>query len=192
MSDLVAIAYPDINQAEQVLEKLGQMRTAQLIDLDDAVYVTKDAQGNVKLHQAINMVKAGAGYGALWGGLWGLLLGALVLQPIAGAAIGAGVGAGSGAIAGNLSDYGIDDNFIRQLAQNLTPNSSAIFVLVRRVTADKVVPEVSKFGGKVLQSSLSHDAEARLQQALEQNAPSHTTPAQEMPGQTSIGANPTM
>src|SRR5579871_4340833 len=66
MSDLVAIAYPDINKAEQVLEKLGQMRTAQLIDMDDAVYVTKDANGKVKLHQAVNMVRAGAGYGALW------------------------------------------------------------------------------------------------------------------------------
>jgi uncharacterized membrane protein len=187
MSDLVAIAYPDINKAEQVLEKLGQMRTAQLIDLDDAVYITKDAGGKVKLHQAVNMVKAGAGYGALWGGLWGLLLGALVLQPIAGAAIGAGVGAGSGAFAGTLHDYGIDDNFVKQLGQTLTPNSSAIFVLVRSVTTDKVIPEVSKFGGKVLQSSLSHEAEARLQAALQQHPPSE--PAQP---QTGMGTQPSM
>ncbi len=187
MSDLVAIAYPDMNRAEQVLETLGQMRTAQLIDLDDAVYVTKDANGKVKLHQAVNLVKTGAGYGAVWGGLWGLLLGALVLQPIAGAAIGAGVGAGSGAIVGGLSDYGIDDNFIRQLGQTLTPNSSAIFVLVRSVTPDKVIPEVSKFGGKVIQSSLSHEAEARLQAALTQHPPSE--PAQT---QTDMGAQPTM
>jgi uncharacterized membrane protein len=192
MSDLVAIAYPDMNRAEQVLEELGKMRKAQLIDMDDAVYVTKDAQGKVKLHQAVNIVGAGAGYGALWGGLWGLLLGALVLQPIAGAAIGAGVGAGSGAIAGKLSDYGIDDNFVKQLAQTLTPNSSAIFVLVRRVTPDKVIPEVSKFGGKVLQSSLSHEAETRLQQALEQTAPSHTQPMQDTQGQATPGMNPTM
>lgn len=185
MSDLVAIAYPDINQAEQVLEKLGQMRKAQLIDLDDAVYVTKDAQGNIKLHQAVNLVKAGAGYGALWGGLWGLLIGALVLQPIAGAAIGAGVGAGSGVIAGKLNDFGIDDNFIKQLGTTLTPNSSAIFVLVRSVTPDKVIPEVSKFGGKVLQSSLSHESEARLQAALMQHPPSE-------PAQTNMGAHPTM
>ncbi len=192
MSDLVAIAYPDMNRAEQVLEELGKMRKAQLIDLDDAVYVTKDAQGNVKLHQAVNMVGAGAGYGALWGGLWGLLLGALVLQPIAGAAIGAGVGAGSGAIVGKLSDYGIDDNFVRQLAHTLTPNSPAIFVLVRRVTTDKAIPEVSKFGGKVLQSSLSNEAEERLQQALSQTAPSHTQPMQDIQGQATPGMNPPM
>ena len=192
MSDLVVIAYPDMNRAEQVLETLGQLRTAQLIDLEDAVYVTKDAQGNIKLHQAVNMVSAGAKYGALWGGLWGLLLGALVLQPIAGAAIGAGVGAGSGALAGSLRDYGIDDNFVQQLAQTLTPNSSAIFVLVRRVTADKVIPEVSKFGGKVLQSSLSNDAEGRLQAALSQSAPSHYPPVESTQGQASPGMNPTI
>src|SRR5579871_1478576 len=153
MSDLVAIAYPDINKAEQVLEKLGQMRTAQLIDMDDAVYVTKDANGKVKLHQAVNMVRAGAGYGALWGGLWGLLLGALVLQPIAGAAIGAGIGAGTGYVAGKLTDYGIDDNFVKQLGANLTPGSSALIMLVSRATPDKVVPEVAKYGGKIIQTS---------------------------------------
>ncbi|HEY7347350.1 MAG TPA: DUF1269 domain-containing protein [Ktedonobacterales bacterium] len=184
MSNLVVIAYPDVNRAEQVLETLGQMRTAQLIDLDDAVYVTKDASGKVKLHQAVNLTGAGAGYGALWGGLWGLLLGALILQPIAGAAIGAGVGAGTGAVAGSLSDYGIDDNFMKQLGATLTANSSAIFVLVRRVTADKVIPEVSKYGGKVLQSSLSEDAEARLQAALSQSAPSQHAPSQDAPGAT--------
>ena len=192
MSDLVVIAYPDINRAEQVLEALGQMRTAQLIDLDDAVYVTKDAQGKVKMHQPLNTIKAGAGYGALWGGLWGLLLGTLVLQPIAGAAIGAGVGAGSGAIAGSLADYGIDDNFVKQLGATLTPNSSAIFVMVRSVTADKVIPEVSKFGGKVLQSSLSNDAEQRLQEALSQSAPSHNPPHQAQQTQGNVGANPVM
>lgn len=192
MSDLVAIAYPDVNRAEQVLEELGRMRKAQLIDLDDAVYVTKDAQGKIKLHQAVNMVGTGAGYGALWGGLWGLLLGALVLQPIAGAAIGAGIGAGSGALAGKISDYGIDDNFIKQLAQTLTPNSSAIFVLVRSVTPDKVIPEVSKFGGTVLQSSLSHEAEARLQQALSQTAPSHMEPLPGTQEQASPGLTPTI
>jgi uncharacterized membrane protein len=96
----------------------------------------------------------------------GLAPGALVLQPIAGAAI----GAGTGAVAGHLSDYGIDDNFMKQLGATLTPNCSAIFVLVRRATGDKVLPEVSKYGGTVLQTSLSHDAEARLQAALAQGA----------------------
>lgn len=176
MSDLVVIAYPDINRAEQVLETLGQMRTAQLIDLEDACYVTKDANGAIKLHQAVNLTAMGAKSGALWGGLWGFLFGMLVLQPLAGAAIGAGIGAGSGAIAGGLSDFGIDDNFVKRLASTLTPNSSAIFVLVRRVTTDKVVPEISRYGGTIIQTSLSKDAEARLQAALAQTPQMQGTP----------------
>lgn len=171
MSDLIAVAYPDINRAEQVLDTLSQMRSAQLIDLEDACYVTKDAKGSIKLHQAVNLTGLGAASGAMWGGLWGFLFGLLVLMPIAGMAIGASVGAGTGALTGSLRDYGIDDNFIKRLSTALTPNSSAIFLLVRRVTADKVVPEFSRFGGTIIQTSLSKDAEAKLQAALARSAP---------------------
>jgi uncharacterized membrane protein len=184
MSDLIAVAYPDMNRAEQVLDTLNQMRSAQLIDLEDACYVTKDANGAIKLHQAVSLPGLGAKSGAVWGGLWGFLFGLLVLQPIAGAAIGAGIGAGSGAIAGKLSDYGIDDQFVKRLSSTLTPNSSAIILLVRRVTADKVVPEFSRFGGTILQTSLNKDAEARLQTALAQSAP----PAE---GASGVQATPT-
>lgn len=182
MSELVVVSYPDINRAEQVLATLQQLRSQYLIDLEDACYITKDATSNVKLHQGVNMTRAGAGYGAMWGGLWGLLLGALVLQPIAGMAIGAAVGGGTGAIAGKLSDYGIGDTFIKQLSASLPPNSSAIFVLVRRSTPDKVLPEVGKYGGTVLHTSLPADAEARLQAALAQGMMT-----QEAPG---AGAHP--
>lgn len=71
MSDLIAVAYPDINRAEQVLDTLSQMRSAQLIDLEDACFVTKDDKGKMKLHQAVNLTGMGAKSGALWGGLWG-------------------------------------------------------------------------------------------------------------------------
>lgn len=184
MSDLIVVAYPDINRAEQVLDALSQMRSAQLIDLEDACYVTKDANGQLKIHQAVNLPGMGAKSGAVWGGLWGFLFGLLVLQPLAGAAIGAGIGAGSGAIAGKLSDYGIDDKFIQHLSATLTPNSSAIFLLVRRVTADKVVPEFSRYGGTIIQTSLSKDAEAKLQAALAQNA--------QMQGMSGVSPSPTM
>jgi uncharacterized membrane protein len=184
MSDLIVVAYPDINRAEQVLDALSQMRTAQLIDLEDACYVTKDANGAIKLHQGVHLAGPGAKSGALWGGLWGFLFGLLVFMPIAGAAVGAGIGAGSGALAGNLGDYGIDDNFVRRLSESLTPNSSAIFLLVRRVTADKVVPEFSRYGGTSIQTSLSKDAEAKLQAALAQNA--------QMQGTSGISASPAM
>ncbi len=170
MSTLIAVSYPDVRRAEQVMEALKQMQSSYLIDLDDAVYVTKDAGGKVQLHQAMNLMKSAAGGGAVWGGMWGLLIGSLVLQPIAGAAIGAGIGAGTGAIAGSLSDFGIDDRFVRQLAATLTPNSSAILFLVRKATPEKVLPEFSKFGGTIIQTSLSPEAEAKLQAALAQSA----------------------
>jgi uncharacterized membrane protein len=166
MSELVAITYPDINRAHQVRARLDQLVNQHLIDLEDVVYVTKDASGAIELHQSINLPGMGAALGAARGVLWGTLIGLLFLNPLAGAAIGAGVGAGAGAIAGKASDYGIDDNFIRQLSASMPPNSSAIFTLVRRATADKVLPEVAKYGGTVLHTSLSGEDEAKLEAAL--------------------------
>src|SRR5579883_2884043 len=183
MSTLVAIAYPTENEAEQVLETLGRLHNEYLIDLDDSVYVTKDTGGNVKLHQSVNLAGAAAG----GGGLWGLLLGTLVLQPIAGAAIGAGIGAGTGYVAGKLTDYGIDDNFVKQLGANLTPGSSALIMLVSRATPDKVVPEVAKYGGKIIQTSLSTEQEQRLRDALAQHTATLPS-AQSNAGTTPPGA----
>lgn len=119
----------------------------------------------------VNLPGAGAARGATGGALWGALIGLLFLSPLAGAAIGAAVGAGTGAIAGRFTDYGIDDNFVRQLSTQMTPNSSAIFVLIRRMTEDKVVTEISQFGGTLLRTSLSDEADQRLQAALSQGVP---------------------
>jgi uncharacterized membrane protein len=168
MSELVAIAYPDRNRAEEVLSALVRMQKSYLVDLEDACIVTKDAEGKVKLQQALPTTSAGAAGGAFFGGLMGMLLGAFVLMPLAGLAVGAGLGAGAGAIAGHLSDYGIDDNFIKQLGAALQPNSSAIIVLLRRSTPDKVIPEISQYGGTVLRTSFSKENEAKLQAALTQ------------------------
>lgn len=176
MSDLVVITYHDVNQAGKVLDTLKRLITEHLLDLEDAVYVTKDSNGEVDLHQMINLPGVGAATGGARGMLWGTVIGLLFLQPLAGAAIGAAVGAGTGALAGKFSDYGIDDNFVKELSAEMTPNSSAIFVLVRRVTVDKVLPEVSKFGGRVLRTSLADDAEQRLQAALTQHTGASSQP----------------
>ena len=170
MSELVAIAYPDVHRAEEVLATLSQLKSEYLIDLEDAVYVTKDASGKVQLHQPMNPAGAGAAGGAVMGGIFGFVLGMFVLMPIAGAAIGAGIGAGTGALAGRFSDYGIDKDFIDQLQANLQPDSSAIMVLVSKVTPDKVVPVISKYGGTLLRTSLSADNDAKLRAALAQGA----------------------
>jgi uncharacterized membrane protein len=158
MSDLIAVAYPDQATAEQVRGELVRLTREHVIEIEDAVVVTREANGKVKLHQAVNPAGSGAAGGARWGGLIGLIF----LAPLLGAAIGAGVGAASGAV----TDLGIEDNLMRDLGQNLPEGGAALFVLVRRVTADKVIPRISQYGGKVLQSSLSNEAEQHLQEAL--------------------------
>ncbi len=170
MSELVAISYPDVHRAEQVLATLSQLQSTYLIDLEDAVYITKDENGRVQLHEPMNPTGAAAAGGAVMGGIFGFTLGLFVLMPIAGAAIGAGIGAGTGAIAGHFADYGIDDNFIKQLQASLQPNSSAILVLVSHSTPDKVVPEISKYGGTLVRTSLTEENDAKLRMALAQGA----------------------
>jgi uncharacterized membrane protein len=158
MSNLIAIAYEDEHRAAEVLAVLKRLQGEYLLDLEDAVYVTRSRDGKLKLHQTTNLTAAGAATGALWGMLFGLIF----FVPIFGLAI----GAGAGAIGGKLSDYGIDDKFVNHLAANLPPGSSAIFVLVRKATVDRVIPEVSKFGGTVIHTSLPEDIEQRLRQGL--------------------------
>jgi uncharacterized membrane protein len=80
--------------------------------------------------------------------------------------LGAAVGASAGAISGALTDLGIDDSFMKDLAANMQPGGSVLFVLVRKSTPDKVLEELSGTGGKVLKTSLSHEDEAKLQAAL--------------------------
>lgn len=171
MSNLVVVAYPDEYRAAEVLATLRRMHNEYLIDMEDACYVTKDARGKLKLHQNTSL----AGAGAAFGGMWGLLIGLLFFAPFLGLAIGAGIGA----LTGKLTDYGIDDKFARQLAATMQPNSSAIFVLTRKVTADKVVPEIAKFGGTILQTSLPKETEEKLQAALDQGAGQQMAQAQE-------------
>ncbi len=158
MSTLVVVGYDDQFKAEEVRLKLLKMQKDYLIDLGDAVVAVKDASGNVKLHQAVNMTAAGA----VSGGFWGTLIGLIFLNPLIGLAVGAATGAASGA----LTDLGIDDKFMKDLAAALKPGSSALFVLVQKATPDKVLEELAGTGGKILKSSLSHDDEAKLQAAL--------------------------
>lgn len=159
MSELLVIAYDTPFEAEEVRIKLIKMQRDYLIDLEDAVVAVKQANGKVKLNQAVDLTAAGA----VGGGFWGALIGLLFLNPLLGAA----VGAGAGAISGTLSDVGINDDFMKQLADTLKPGTSALFVLMRKVTADKALEELQGVGGKIIRTSLSHEDEAKLQAALD-------------------------
>jgi uncharacterized membrane protein len=158
MANLVAIAYDDLAQAQQVTSTIGELIREHTLDVEDVVIVEHRADGKIKLHQP-SMAGVGAAGGALWGGLIGLIF----LMPLFGMA----VGAASGAAAGALSDRGIEDNFMKELGEKLPEGGAALFVLVRSATTDKVVPEISKFGGHVLQTSLSNEQESALQEALD-------------------------
>jgi uncharacterized membrane protein len=158
MSNLIAIAYPDRETAEQVRRTLFEMQKEQLITLDDMVVVTRSEDGKVKLHQSASPTGVGAAGGALWGGLIGLIF----LAPLVGMAVGAAAGGATGA----LSDVGVDDSFMKELGARLDSGGAALIVLVRRSTPDKVLPRIKEYGGEVLQTSLSGEAEESLREAL--------------------------
>ena len=159
MSNLVVIGFDDLHKAEEVRLALFKMQKDYLIDIEDAVVAVKGQDGKIKLHQVHNLTAAGA----VSGGFWGSLIGLIFLSPLLGAA----VGAAAGAVSGALGDIGIDDNFMKGLSAQLEAGHSALFVLVRKATPDKVLEELSRFEGKVLHTSLTHEEESKLQAALD-------------------------
>ena len=170
MSDLVVLDFDGIHTADEVLNKLRSLQKENLIDLEDACVVEREQGGRVHIKQAVNLTSMGARSGGLSGAFWGMLVGLLFLNPIAGMAIGAVAGAGAGALAGSLSDYGINDDFVNRLGQTIPPGSSALFVLVKSVTLDKVLPEIEPYKPRVLRTSLSNEAEAKLRATLAEAA----------------------
>jgi len=156
MSQLVAIAYQDLPTAQQVVANIGRAQDMHEVELDDLVVVERQFDGKVKLHQP-SLTGRGAAGGALWGGLIGLIF----FMPLFGMAI----GAASGAAAGALSDAGVDDQFMKELGEELTPGNAAVIALVRNVTLDKVLEDV-RIPGRIIRSSLDNETESRLQEAL--------------------------
>ena len=159
MSDLVVITFDNESTAFEMRATLAKMQKEYLIEMEDVVVVTKDDKDKVKLHQAVNLTAAGA----VGGGFWGMLIGMIFLNPLVGAA----VGAGAGALSGKLSDIGISDTFMKELGESLTAGSSALFVLVRKATPDKVLEGLKGFKGKIIQTSLTKDDEDELRKVLE-------------------------
>jgi uncharacterized membrane protein len=158
MSTLVAIGYNDPYKAEEVRLMLRKMKKEYLIDIEDAVVAVKDEKGKIRLNQPLSLT----GAGAVSGGFWGALIGLIFLNPLLGMA----VGATAGAVSGALTDVGINDAFMKELAETMKPGSSVLFALVRAASPERVLEELRGTGGKVLRSSLSHEDEARLQKAI--------------------------
>jgi uncharacterized membrane protein len=158
MSDLIVLSFENEAAAFQMRDKLLDMQKREVITLADAAIVVRDSKGKPKVKQLHSLV----GAGALGGAFWGMLIGLLFFAPWLGMAI----GAMSGALSGALSDIGVDDKFIKEVGAAIEPGHAALFLLVAKVTADKVLPELSSFNAKVLQTSLSNEAEAKLREAF--------------------------
>lgn len=166
MSDLVVLDFDGVGTADEVLTRLHGMQKAYLIDLEDACVVVHTEAGKLQIKQAINLTAVGAASGASSGMFVGALAGLLVLNPLAGLAVGGLAGAGFGALSGSLVDYGIDDKFIEDLGRTIPKGSSALFLLIRSSTPDKVLPEIEPFRPRVLRTSLSNEHENALKAAL--------------------------
>jgi uncharacterized membrane protein len=169
MADLVEITFPSEEKAEEVRQKLLDMQKEYLIELGDAVIAVKQPNGRVKLNQLFNPTASGAVSGTFWGALIGMIF----LMPLAGAAI----GAASGALGGKLADVGINDRFMRDAAQSLQSGNAALFLLVRKMTTDKVLAALQGEGGTVIRTSFDESKEEALRAALAGVAPSASTPA---------------
>jgi uncharacterized membrane protein len=172
MSELVVVGFENPNDADRVLTELVRLQKEYLIDLEDAVVAIRSPDGQTRIKQSMNLVGAGAAGGGMTGAIWGGLIGLLLASPLAGAAIGGAIGAGTGALSGSAMDYGINDGFIRSLGETLQPDTSALFLLIRRAQPEKVLEELSGYHGKILRSSLSPEQEKNLQEALSRAAAS--------------------
>ena len=158
MSDLIAIAYDGEDTAFRVRDRLVQLTKEHIIELEDLVVAVHHHDGKTEIKQTTNL----AGMGALSGAFWGLLIGLIFFAPIFGLAI----GAIAGAVSGRFADYGIDDKFIKEVAESVGPGNSAVFLLVRKMTPDKVVDAIREYGGHVIRTSLSETEEENLRGAF--------------------------
>ncbi|MBV9207568.1 MAG: DUF1269 domain-containing protein [Actinobacteria bacterium] len=158
MADLIAIGYPDETTAALAADEARQLARDLIIEPDAIASIVRDREGKYHVQTSHHPV----GAGATWGMFWGLLFGLLFFIPVFGMAIGAGMGA----LMGKVTKSGIDKEFQDQVRGLLTPGTSALFLMVEKVTPDKAVDALSKYGGTVLKTSLSKQGEAELQEAL--------------------------
>jgi len=158
MADLIAIGYPDTTTAVQAEEEVQRLAKDLVIQPDAVAAIIRDQDGKTKT--ITNMHAVGAG--ATWGMFWGFLFGLLFFVPFFGMAIGAGMGA----LMGKVTKSGIDKQFQDQVRDMLKPGTSALFMVVEQMTADKALEALSKYGGTVIKTSLSKEAEKELQDAL--------------------------
>lgn len=151
--------FPTATGAETAAETLKDVQTDGLITIHDAAVVSWPDGAKKPSTQQLNSL---TGAGALGGAFWGLLFGILFFIPL----IGAVVGAGLGALTGSLRDVGIDDKFIARLKDQITPGTSALFVLTSDATLDRVREHFNGQHAELLSTNLSRDQEDKLREVF--------------------------
>lgn len=161
MSELIVVGYDKPEKAEEARTALLGMAREYLVDVGDAVVATMNDKGQIKLNQMVNLWTVGASGGAFWG----IIVGLLFLHPLLGVA----AGAASGALAGALSDYGINDGFMREVAAVLKPGQAALFIMMRTTSSDRVLERLGEYGGRIIRTNLDTSQELRVREAFEKS-----------------------
>jgi len=183
MAELIVVGFKkDMYRASEVLNQLQDMNDDWVVDLHDAVAVYRDYNGKLRVDQSYQMTTGeGAGWGTLWGSLIGLTLaipftggatapvaGALAAGAVAGGALGAGLGAIDASWW--KDEFGIPDDFVKQVGALIQPGDSAIYALLRTANPDIVADQFRGYGGTVLRTTLSRDQQSKVEDVLHNRA----------------------
>jgi uncharacterized membrane protein len=158
MAELIVLAFDDEEGALQMRDKLLEIRKQRMLQLADAAVVVRRQDGKMQVKQLTELV----GSGALGGAFWGVLIGLLLAVPWLGLA----VGAVAGAAISSLTDYGVDDKFIKEVGDTIQPGHSALFLLIHRANLEQLMPRLKEFHPTILQTTLSEEDEVRLREAF--------------------------
>src|SRR5215204_3423300 len=159
LATLSVLKFNDPSGADRVLLALQGVQERQLITLQDAAVVSWPVdRKKPQTRQIYGMAGGGAAFGALWGFLFGLIF----FAPLLGMAIGAGMGA----LGGSLADVGIDDDFIKQVREKVTPGTSALFALTSGATEDRVIEELKQYEFEIISTNLPEEQEQKLREAF--------------------------
>lgn len=163
MATLTVWRFPTAEGAERTLATLERLQAEELVSIHDAAIVTWPADRRKPRTRQLHSL---AGAGALGGAFWGLLFGLIFLVPLLGAAI----GAATGALTGALTDAGIDDGFIKEVREKVTPGTSALFVMTSDAVLDRVRAALKGTEAELIRTNLTEEDEARLREAFSEAA----------------------
>ena len=155
MSTLTVWKFPTPLGAEQAEQTLEMLSKQELITIHDAAIVSYPEGAKKPKTRQVASTTVG---GALGGSFWGLLFGLIFFVPLLGMAVGAAMGA----LAGSLTDVGIDDEFIRAVRADITPGTSALFLLSSDAVIDKVQAAFAGQPMELVKTNLSTEQENTL------------------------------